>query len=242
MCFVGYSQSKEQLEDIQAKTNRTELLKLKVLFDSLYLEREKRIEDYLLSNPNVQRKVVDGFYVKEIYDVTSSGEVLYNETDNANSAITARANTLYDGGTLGLNVQGQGMHVGVWDGGQVRDDHVEFAPFKAINMNPSFESNNHATHVMGTIIANGTNPALRGLAFNATGDSYDWNNDSSEMSFAAASGLLVSNHSYGPSFSGANNWFLGAYDTSASQMDLLALNAPYYLIVKSAGNDRNATT
>lgn len=241
VCFVGYSQNQTQLEVIQSKTNRTELLKLKNLFDSLYIEREKRIDIYLSQNPLVERRITDGFYTKEIYDVTPTGEILYNETDNANSAVTARANALYDGGSLGLNVQGQGMNVGVWDGGQVRDDHVEFTPFKVVNMNPTVENNNHATHVMGTIIANGTNPAVRGLAFNATGESYDWNNDSSEMSFAASAGLLVSNHSYGPSTSGANNWFFGAYDTSAAQMDLLAFNAPYYLIVKSAGNDRNAT-
>ncbi|GGD14552.1 S8 family serine peptidase [Flavobacterium orientale] len=238
-CIFSYSQNKEQLEIIKSKTNQDELARLKTLFDSEHLERQARIDAYLVANPTVERRTSDGLSDKEIYDISDTGAVIYLETGNATSAITSRVSPLYSGGGLGLSLQGQGMKVGVWDSGQVRDDHVEFDSFKATNIDFTPTVSNHGTHVMGTVIANGLNPAVRGIAFNASGDSYDWSNDYSEMVSAAAGGLLVSNHSYWIGVSGFGTWLLGAYDSRASQFDQIAFNAPYYLAVTAAGNDRN---
>ena len=76
------------------------------------------------------------------------------------------------------------------------------------------------------------------------------------MAAAAANGLLISKHSYGwitgwyqnpdmgtywygnqfiDNFEDAN---FGRYDDHARHWDEIAYNAPYYLICKSAGNDR----
>ena len=85
--------------------------------------------------------------------------------------------------------------------------------------------------------------------------SYDWDSDISEMSSAAASGLLVSNHSYGTvagwywngsswswvgdqTVSTTEDYVFGFYTDKAKYYDEVSYNAPYYLIVKSAGNDR----
>lgn len=240
-CFFTFAQNKEQLEFIKSKTNQVELSRLKTMFDSMHVDRQKRIDAYLVANPTVERRVSDGLSDKEIYDISEDGEVLYFETGNASSAVTSRVTPLYNGGSLGLNLQGQGMKVGVWDSGQVRDDHIEFDSFKVTNYDFTPTVSNHGTHVMGTVIANGANPTVRGIAFNATGDSYDWNNDYSEMASAASSGLLVSNHSYWIGVSGFGTWLLGAYDSRASNFDQIAFNAPYYLAVTAAGNDRNDT-
>ncbi|NJM79827.1 MAG: S8 family serine peptidase [Flavobacterium sp.] len=156
------------------------------------------------------------------------------------SAVTASANSIYSGGSLGLNVQGQGMTVSVWDSGPILDTHVEFPNAKVTTLDFSATSD-HGTHVMGTILAKGINQNARGLAFDANGLSYDWTNDYSEMTVAAASGLLVSNHSYWIG-SGLSEWILGAYDSRAQQMDQIAYAAPFYLPVVAAGNDRNNTT
>jgi PKD repeat protein len=75
------------------------------------------------------------------------------------------------------------------------------------------------------------------------------------MATAAAAGALVSNHSYGyangwgwtgsawawygtTSISTVEDYSFGFYDTQAKDWDQIASDAPGYLIVKSAGNDR----
>ncbi len=115
----------------------------------------------------------------------------------------------------------------------------------------------HSTHVAGTMVGLGVSASARGMAFAATVDAYDWGNDTSEMAAAAAGGARISNHSYGyirgwylynfttwywygvPSLSETEDVYFGFYDSSAQTWDQVAYNAPYYLIYKSAGNDRN---
>jgi hypothetical protein len=79
------------------------------------------------------------------------------------------------------------------------------------------------------------------------------------MATAAAAGQLVSNHSYGVAAGGIpiggappDNWWwiggpdpsdledanFGHYDTESQLWDQIARDAPYFLIVKAAGNDR----
>lgn len=213
-------------------------MELKKQFQAEFVERQERINDYLLKNPQASRIVKDEFSKKEIYDVVN-GEVSYYVTSNSGSSTTIRTNRLYSGGSLGLNVQGQGMKAFVWDGGGARTTHVEF-PNNKVNIIDGAILDDHATHVMGTIVAQGINSAVRGIAFDASGDSYDWNSDYAEMTSEAAAGMLVSNHSY---WIGQNlRWIFGAYDSRARQFDQIAFNAPYYLAVTAAGNDRNDTS
>jgi len=86
---------------------------------------------------------------------------------------------------------------------------------------------------------------------------YDFSYDNSEM-LTEASGLLLSNHSYGEiagwyynsgasparwefrgRFDENEDYKFGYYSTKGQLWDSIAYNAPYYLIVKSAGNNRN---
>ncbi len=242
--FIGFSslkaQTKEEREKIVRATNVEELINLKQKFDLDYEARQERINDYLKNNINVSKRfTVDGIE-KEIYDVDANGNVSYCETTNLGSSVTIRANSLYTGGSLGLSLQGQGMTVGVWDSGPARETHVEFSNSR-VNIFDFIDYSNHGTHVMGTVLAGGTNANARGIAYQANGKSYDWNNDYSEMALEASLGLLVSNHSY---WIGSNlsTWILGAYDSRAQQMDQVAFAAPYYLPVVSAGNDRNSNS
>lgn len=232
---ILFSQSKEDLKEVIKNTNVPELMELNKKFQAEYAERQERINDYLLKNPQASRVIKDEFSKKEIYDVVN-GEVSYYVTSNAGSSATIRTNRLYSGGSLGLNVQGQGMKAFVWDGGGARTTHVEF-PNNKVNIIDGAALDDHATHVTGTIVAQGLTASLKGIAFDASADSYDWNNDYGEMSIEAASGMLVSNHSY---WIGQNaRWNFGAYDSRARSFDQIAFNAPFYLAVTAAGNDRN---
>jgi serine protease AprX len=208
-------------------------------------QRVARLNQYLKDHPEVVVKTEsENGQITELMDVLPNGEKVYAQTDNAGAAITARANKLYNGGTLGLNIQGQGMTAGVWDGGSIRDTHREFmvgGNSKVELFDSGSAAAAHPTHVGGTIAAQGISANARGLAFNSSLKSYDWTNDIAEMTGEASTGLLMSNHSYG--FGQLSSlWFFGAYDSRAKAIDDICYNNPYYLPVFAAGNNRNDTT
>lgn len=180
----------------------------------------------------------------QLVGVTEQNEPLYYTTENNGVAITSRANKLQPGGSLGLNLAGQLMFAGVWDGGRIRASHLDFGTrtfnFDNSNMAAAF----HPTHVAGTIVssgANSSNNSGRGVAYQGTVWYNDWNNDTVEMASAASSGMLLSNHSYGldPDSPGFANYLYGAYITKSKQIDDLMYNAPQYQVVVSAGNSRD---
>ena len=232
-----FSQSSKQLGEVIKNTNITELVKLGKQFNAEFIEREKRITEFLSKNKSIRRTVDNSFSKKEIYDIIDN-KIIYYQTSNFNSSKTIRTDRLYSGGSLGLNIQGQGMKAFVWDGGGALTTHVEF-PNNKVTIIDAAEIIDHATHVTGTIVAQGITPALRGIAFNASVDSYNWTNDLVEMTNEATKGMLISNHSYVTVAS--SEWVFGAYNIKARQFDQIAFNAPYYLAVGAAGNDRNKT-
>ena len=189
------------------------------------------------------------------------GRPLFLQAHNLNSALTVGADRIWPGGATGLDLDGAGVQgeLGIWDVGAVRDDHLEFGG-RVVQVDGYSVYGDHATHVAGTMIAAGADPLARGIAPAAHLSAWDWINDSGEMAAAAADGLRVSNHSYGATSgwyqaggSGVWYWFgdptvdpvedygFGFYSDKTRDWDLVAWNAPGYLIVKSAGNDRDDT-
>lgn len=186
------------------------------------------------------------------------GIPFYYTTFNAEGATVIKSDKVYPGGGAGLNLTGTGITLGMWDGGAMRIQHQEFGG-RAVQRDNATSVIDHATHVAGTMMAGGVQAAAKGMSYQANMDAYDWNNDNSEMAAAAANGLKVSQHSYGTiagwaygDWSGnqAWHWFgnttasetedykFGFYSNDTRDWDLIAHNAPNYLIVKSAGNDR----
>lgn len=240
----SYSQTKEERFKISTYSNHFANQKLLKTLREDEISRKQRLNTFLNLNPTFEKRVTVGeFGIQELVDVLPNGNMIYAKTYNEGAGITARANKLYSGGILGINVQGQNMIAGVWDGGNIRETHQEFmnGSISKISNADGATFAAHATHVMGTIIAKGVLPSVKGIAFNASGISYDWNSDLTEMLGEASNGLLVSNHSYGFGSLGSI-WFYGAYDSRAKQIDEICYNNPFYLPVVAAGNDRNATT
>jgi hypothetical protein len=183
-----------------------------------------------------------------------NGVPVYNTTFNAGGAALINTNKVYPGGSAGLSLTGAGQTLGMWDGGRTRIEHQEFGG-RATQMDGAATNNFHATHVAGTMIAAGVVPAAKGMSYAANLHAYDWNSDASEMTSAASAGLKVSQHSYGfitgwrPSggdwywygdvnISTTEDYGFGFYSSATRSWDEIAHNAPNYLIVKSAGNDR----
>ncbi|HKM92608.1 MAG TPA: S8 family serine peptidase, partial [Prolixibacteraceae bacterium] len=187
--------------------------------------------------------------IYELKYINSNGEPQYLITNNATAAATVSTQTLYPLGGLGLNLTGNGIIIREWDAGSALVSHQEFGG--RVVAADGASSDDHATHVAGTIMAAGIQAQAKGMAYEALLRSFDWNNDISEMATEASNGALISNHSYGlvrgwsdgiwhgdPEISTEEDYLFGFYDYWTSQFDNVAYNAPYYLICKAAGNDR----
>jgi len=236
--FILFGQKQETLTKVISGTNMSELNRLKDSFYNSNKDKQSRVLKFLETNPQVRLKEVVNGKTIELIDVLNN-EPIFAETTNFSGAVTIRANQLYAGGTLGLNVQGQGMMPAIWDNGAVNASHIELENRVSIMDTPT-SIGDHASHVGGTMIATGLANSSRGVAFNAQLKSYDWNSDLEEMAAEATNGLLMSNHSYiiAPTLAA---WQFGAYDERAKNIDQILFNAPYYTSVWAAGNDRNNT-
>ncbi|MFH1268038.1 MAG: hypothetical protein ABIK89_20160, partial [Planctomycetota bacterium] len=84
--------------------------------------------------------------------------------DNENAADTTNTDQIHPNGGLGLNLQGNGYTVGVWEagGGQIRQTHQELL-FR-VTVVESGTVTDHATHVAGTIAASGVDADAEGMA------------------------------------------------------------------------------
>jgi PKD repeat protein len=221
-------------------------------------QAEVRILEYLKKNPQARYSIRQNGAAQLLVDVTASGVPVYIQTLNNQVATTLGVIQLRTGGSLGINILGTGMKIATWDAGRVREDHVELVG-RVTQVDGAIGFSDHATHTAGTMIASGVNPAAKGMAPAATLSAFDYTNDTGEMSVQAKpdqTSLLLSNHSYGtvagwdcssspcvwrgdPSIDPVKDYKFGFYTAEANQWDNIALGAPYYLIVKAAGNDRN---
>lgn len=185
------------------------------------------------------------------------GWPVYYASENARSADTISSDEVWPGSGSGLGLTGAGVTLFEWDSGNVLLAHQEFGGRVIWADNTDFGPSGHSTHVAGTLIAAGIDPAAHGMAPGAMLAAYDSAADEPEMAAAASAvGALVSNHSYGQvrgwaQSGGAWYWYgdvgisptedarFGFYDGSSQCWDQIAHAAPYYLICISAGNDRN---
>lgn len=239
----------------QAQTNKAQLEKIateqSVFFNAL---KEAAISYAKVHGIPVSFTTPDGRYA-EIQFIDANGNPQYYTTDNAVAAATISTSLVHPGGGAGLNLTGSGITLRLWDGGAVRTTHQEFTG-RAVMADGTTTLNYHSTHVAGTLIASGVVSAAQGMSPEAQLRAFDWNSDASEMATEAANGALISSHSYGyvrgwyyngatwtwygnPSISTQEDYQFGFYDSQAQSWDNIAFNAPYYLICKSAGNDRD---
>ena len=253
---LSLAQRSELYNDVQQKKLDILSTELNTKYKSNY---QKAVKMAKLKGWAIENDLGNG-RIMRLQGLDETGQPLYLMTEsNANASATTRTNQLYSGGSLGLTLNGSSDAVknrlGIWDGGAVFGTHAELAN-RVTQQDNVTATDIHATHVSGTLIATGISAQARGMSFGANLKAWDFSNDIAEMT-AAAKDLAISNHSYGfPagwSYSSTTNrwsWLgnllvsqtedyrFGFYDSNAQAFDKVAYAAPFYLIVKSAGNNR----
>lgn len=248
----------ERIEDIPRMTNTAYLVDWSHQ-DSLRASAER---DSAIRVARRYGYPVDGLFEGTRYSLQgfdATGQMQYNASSNAISAQVINTNEIHPGGDAGLSLTGSGKTLCLWEIGRPRITHVEIAGRTTLADFSSQSIDNHANHVAGTLIAAGINPLAKGMAYEANLRVFDAALDASEMATEGAAGRRLSNHSYGDfagwvygDFSGEDGWHwwgstsvsqtidlkFGQYEARARSWDNVAFNAPFFLPVKAAGNNR----
>lgn len=195
------------------------------------------------------------------------GRPLYYAPHNINAADTISTDELWPGGATGLDLDGGGRIIGLWDQDAVRNTHVEFTS-RVTQRDAATPFDFHATGTAGTLMSAGLNTlnvggqivahAARGMSFGANLHAYDFEDDLIEMADAVLDDdLRLSNHSYGrtcgwtltpeygwlwfgeTTISAQEDFKFGFYfDTRSDTLDQIVYDADTYLPVLSSGNDQ----
>jgi Subtilase family len=174
--------------------------------------------------------------------------------------------TGYVGQIGGVSVR---KNCGMWESSVPRQTHFELAGRISIGDNTVFDATNfHSTFVAGIIAASGEDAGFKGGAcgckITAYGSAFNFS-EITALTNATVKDMRASNHSYGKNngwdtiFEGGHNYFywtgdlatanaatnwedyhFGLYNAEAATADTTALNKPYHLLVKSAGNERGS--
>ena len=242
--FLTNGQTAEQREVIKSSMNQNIVRQTNNELKNLTAEKEQRIEAFLKNNPEKQKSFIKDGKIYSLYNVTKEGEPIYITTKDIPQSNNSNATSLYSGGSIGVNITGTSMVGGVWDGGQVNANHESLVGQATMQSGQSVNSaigNDHQQAVTGIMVGKNTNNA-RGIAYGATTQNYDWDNDLTEMNDFANSGFLISNHSYG--YANDNTtpvWTFGAYDSQSKAWDQLLKTKPFYLPFVAGGNEQQSS-
>lgn len=231
--LLSFSQNEHERQAIQSVSESKKVSVIKDYYKSYMDEQNRLISQFKAENRHLDFNLLS---LQRVID----GQPIFFQTENATSVASVRANSVYPGGSLGLNVTGAGMTAGIWDGGRVRTTHQDLTG-RAIQVDGATAVNQHATHVTGTVIGQGITLSRRGFAYQASAQCNDWTNDITEMFNFATSGYLVSNHSYGNIAANLQTPYFGNYNSQSREIDDIMNVFPYYQVVKSAGNDNGNT-
>ena len=195
-----------------------------------------------------------------VVGMKESGHPIIHKFDGLVAAQTITTDEVWNGGPAGFALDGDRWghnYLSFWDSGSVRATHQEFGG-RVFQVDSPANQSNHATRVAGVLVASGVNGIAIGMSPNAELLAFDSIDDDAEMANQALINLHVSNHSYATTagWDSVNGlWFwngwtsvstqedfeFGRYSQDARDWDEIAFNAPNYLIVGGAGNDRNDT-
>jgi hypothetical protein len=158
--FAQEKKVKNADEMVLEQTNQEALNKLQRDFHLQWEKDQSAVQKFAKKHsiPVVQELPNGG--VLQLRRIDANGHPVYIQTDNATAARTISTNKVIPTGISGLDLDGSGVRMGEWDGGGVRSTHREFAPAsgtgsRTTQIDNVTTTNQHATHVAGTILAKG---------------------------------------------------------------------------------------
>lgn len=163
---------------------------------------------------------------------------MHNDGNRENIGVNVLQASPYD--LSGVNVV-----TAEWDGGWVDITHDDLQG-RVIIGDTGSSTGDHATHVAGTMLGNGTlNLQLRGMAPQATVISYEWWNDITELNDEYNTAIntynaSLSQNSWGYTYFGCGSDCSGGYDSNAAELDGIVRGSKGKKIsqIWSAGNSR----
>ncbi|WP_124979882.1 S8 family serine peptidase [Nonlabens xiamenensis] len=241
---LGLAQTREQRARYTKDYNKTKLKSMMVKSENAHADLMKQAKAKNVAETITTKDGRTAF----LNSFDAKGNPQYIVSYNTSSEIATNTDDVKPGGALGLNLEGENMVMYMWDPNHPWFIHQEFLDSNGdskITIGDDytlafalFKSDDHATHVAGTLVAQGVQPRVEGMSPKASLKAYDAFLDDREAAEAALEGMLLSNHSYGAyHLQGGDPTDLGRYNIRARAFDEITYNAPYYLPVFAAGND-----
>ncbi|MDO5654868.1 MAG: S8/S53 family peptidase [Flavobacteriaceae bacterium] len=244
-----------------AFAQETDLQALQKLSQQFQLEYE---QNQIFIENRAAEKGMDAAELKKYLVGKIGNQLVYIDNLDQSQQAATNVDLLYNNALPGVAVTGLGMTVYQWDGGRVDAGSNEMTG-RVTNMEDTTSPlSDHATGVAGIMIASGIAPSAQGMAPDADVIAYDYNNNFNEMSLESANNqnYMISNHSYGyqagwrygeydaglgegwywfgfPSLGENESALHGVYTQADGYLDQISRAAPFHLIIKAAGNDRN---
>lgn len=119
---LSFGQTAEERAQITKDYDQAKLEELRLEYQQEYEVRIERATRLANDNGWPLRKTFEDGSSGSLYDVID-GKPIYITTDNRIAGLMQGANELWNGGSLGINIEGQNMQVGVWDGARVLQTH-----------------------------------------------------------------------------------------------------------------------
>ena len=234
---------------------------LKARITATMAEQNRRIDSLIAVNDKRLQKDKNGNYIRPNW-VSASGTPLYYSANKRSARKSIKADALNSGGALGVDLNGEGIHIGIWDDGHIFAGHNEFTggadffgyqvPIEIADADEADIRDGHPTAVASIVIAKGV---LDSDTYDITGISpqlakvysYDWKSDVYEifeqLQTNSNTDFILSNHSYGIPILDDNNELIleveeiGGYSEWSSFIDEITYAYPNYLHVVAGGND-----
>lgn len=246
-----------------------ELLSVNSEMGDMQREQLERAQSLIATNEYGWTEVITnevGEIIGEVVGLDYRGVPIYAGAYSLGAAATSGITNLWTGGASGLDLDGAGTEVAMWDVHLPRFNHQEFmrdglSRISRLDDHPT-SSRSHPTQIAGILGAAGIHPAVRGMAPQVDViHAADYRGDLGNMLAAfVTNNYQVSNHSYGdilgwaglkrhegmveqvwygdPAISEVEDYRFGLYNEAARCVDQIAYMAQYYLSVWAAGNER----
>jgi len=222
------SQNIEDREYIKSQTNIERLNQISIDYWKIQNRYIAKTAQKNLTNKNGQ----------EMFShFDNYGNPIYYTLENESSGRSSKIDVIRTGGSSGLDLDGNDIIFGLWDGGNPRATHRELSG--KIEIFDIGTVTSHASHVAGILVATGVEPEARGMAPSATITSFTTTNWISEIPLWASEGGMISNHSYIVQNPKEEYEKFGIYNEISQVWDDFSYNAPYLMMCTGASNNGN---